>query len=357
MPGPWKTIEEENDGVNSVPLFHEVLRTLQAASPKLRRLTLCVGSIPSEDDEYNGWMGFIQDLDIQPFVQFRNLTSLVLVGQFTFPASIDSLVSTLLASPKLTILSLDLEGVPLSRVCNAYADSGGQPFALRHLRFSVFKERFRNGWSSLRKLATFQKLQSVELDIGYSWDDKDTYTPASREPIYQAIADPAKFTSLRCLSVNRLDDSLLTVIRKVGQSPDFPPFFLSELFFEVFDWDSAIKKGGFSIHPEKRLYWPTCFVLGQNIGYPSTSEFRLGLVREISGWQGLQLLHLSLDMEKDRVCVVIRVIITCRVYMWFALLTPSTSLAKDPSSYAYRLALYQPFRIIHHERALPPWRE
>lgn len=235
-------------------------------------------------------MRFIQDLDIQPFVQFRNLTSLVLVGQFAFPAGIESLVSTLLASPGLTILSLDLESVPLSRICTAYADSGGQPFALKHLRFSASEERFRNGWSSVRKLANFQKLESVELDIGNSWNDNDTYTPASREPIYQTIADPAEFISLRCLSVNRLDHALLTVIRRVGQSPAFPPFFLSELFFEVFDWDSTFKMGGFNIHPEKRLYWPTCFALGQNIGCPSTSESRQRLVSEISGWQGLQLL-------------------------------------------------------------------
>ncbi|KAL2862580.1 uncharacterized protein BJX67DRAFT_385498 [Aspergillus lucknowensis] len=303
IPGPWLTYDEGINWVNGVPLYSKLISTLQVSCPKLRRLTLCVPSIPEvdEDEEELEWRTFRKDVDVQCLAHFCNLTSLVLIGEFALPASFNSVVSTLLSSPSLRDLNLDLTGVHMYTICTEYAQSGGQPFRLKRLRFPVDDNRSTNGWLCLEQLTNIANLESLELDIRHTRSGSNTYNPASPEPtsIYQRIADPAAFLSLRRLSVNYLEEPLFALLRKIGQSPSFPPFFLSELFLETFHWNSAIKDG-FNIHPQKRLYWPRCFVLGQNVGYRSTPEFRQGLVREVSEWQGLRLLHLNLDMETDR---------------------------------------------------------
>ncbi|KAL2809132.1 hypothetical protein BJX63DRAFT_406681 [Aspergillus granulosus] len=297
MPGPWKTFQEEEDGNSFVPLFSDVVQTLQLRCTKLQHLTICVGDIPSLEIEHDDSLCFDWHRDIHRLVKFGNLRSLTLVGEFVCPASADAVVSTLLASPGFCDLSLDDNDLHLSGICTQYADSGGEPLSLKRLRYRAVPGHPNDAWPVLHKLTDLQKLEWMDMDIYRSWNGPDDGL-ARREPIYQALADPAQFSSLRRLSVDCLDDALFTTIQRVGQSLEFPPFFLSELFFQGVDCQGAVK-GGFNIHPKKREYWPTRFALGLNARPESTTEFRRGLTHEISTWKGLQLLHLCLDMDRS----------------------------------------------------------
>ncbi|KAL2846152.1 hypothetical protein BJY01DRAFT_175663 [Aspergillus pseudoustus] len=304
QPGSWKSFKEEEDGLNSVPIFDNLMRALQQSSPKLRDLTLCISDMPSLENEFDEWLRFNGAITMQSFVAFRSLTSLRLVGEWVRNASTNAIVSTLLYSPALSYFSVDGWSPSLPDICAQYAQAGGQQLGLKHLRYSAYHNKRFNTDSlpQWEKLTDLRKLESIELEIWRLRNDNGEYS-AAREGVYLRLADPAQFSSLRRLSVDRLDDALFTVVQGVGQNLELPPFFLSELFFETFDCDGAIR-GGFDIHPQKREYWPTCFVLGQNIGWRSKTAFRQRLVKEVSEWKALRLLHLPLHMKTDKAHLV-----------------------------------------------------
>jgi hypothetical protein len=232
-------------------------------------------------------------------VTFQNLESLALAGGFILPDSTDAIVSTLLASPGLVDLSLENYSLPLVTVCTQYVKSGGMPLALKRLRYPIALARDQDAWPYLHKLTDLSRLESLELEIGqqgYRTDDSFE----RRITVCQAITDPNQLGSLRRLSIDLLDNAVFTAIQRVGQSLDYPPWFMSELFAESFDSRGAINDG-FNFHPEKQKYWPTCFVLGDPVPSPDSTAPRYPPMEEISNWKALRLLHLGLDMTTDKV--------------------------------------------------------
>jgi hypothetical protein len=233
-------------------------------------------------------------------IAFQNLASLAVGGGFLLPDSTDAVVSTLLASPGLRDLGLEQYGVPLLNVCTQYADAGGKPLALRRLKYRTMHLRELDAWPHLHRLTDLGRLETIELETGRDSTRMAGIPFTPPRTIHVALTDPDQFRSLRRLAVDFLDDALIAALRRVGQRLHFPPWFLSELFFETYDSHGAIKDG-FLFHPEKVKYWPTCFVLGSNVGKANTAVFRQRLALEVSHWKALRLLHLQLDMKAEKV--------------------------------------------------------
>ncbi|KAL3442968.1 hypothetical protein BJX65DRAFT_285978 [Aspergillus insuetus] len=297
LPGPWKTTEEEDDGVPYVPLFSNLLRTLQSSCPRLQTLAISVGELPALD--ISQWLLFASQSDMHRLVPFQNLASLAVAGGFLLPDSTDAVVSTLLASPGLTDLSLEQYSVPLVSVCKQYADAGGKPLALKRLQYRANLPREQDAWPQLHMLTDLGRLENLELECGSVSDFRADILNAPVGTVYTTLSDPGQFQSLRRLSVDFLDEGVFLAVLRVGNNLDLPPLFLSELFFRTFD-SHGVCRGGFPFHPEKRKYWPTCFVLGQNVGKASSPAFRQGLAAEVGTWKALRLLHLQLDMKADQ---------------------------------------------------------
>jgi hypothetical protein len=297
LAGQWKTGKEEGDGVPYVPLFSSLLLTLRSYCTKLQTLDISVGEFPTLDS--SRWLLFSSHSDMHRLVTFHNLESLALAGGFILPDSTDAIVSTLLASPRLVDLSLENYSLPLISVCTQYVKSGGTPLALKRLRFPIALARDQDAWPYLHKLTDLSRLEFLELEIGQQGYRTDA-SFERRIAVCQAITDRSPLSSLRRLSMDRMDDTLFRAIQRVGQSLDYPPWFLSELFVESFDSRGGIKDG-FRFHHDKLKYWPTHFVLGDAVPAPDTDAFRYRLMLEISNWKALQLLHLGLDMTTDKV--------------------------------------------------------
>ncbi|KAJ0414816.1 hypothetical protein BJY00DRAFT_318470 [Aspergillus carlsbadensis] len=300
LSGPWKTGKEEGDGVPYVPLFSSLLRALQSSCPKLQTLDICVGDFPTLDG--TKWLIHASHSDMHRLVPFGGVRSLALAGGFILPDSTDAIVSTLLASPRLVDLSLENYSLPLISVCTQYAKSGGTPLGLERLRYRIPITCDQDAWPYLHRLTDVGKLECLELEIG-----QDGYRTESsfgrRIAVCQTLTDPSQFRSLRRLTIDRLDNAVFTAIQTVGQSLDFPPFFLSELFAESFDSRGCVKDG-FNFHPEKQKYWPTCFVLGDAVPRLDTADFNHRLMDEISNWEALRLLHLGLDLTTDKTLLI-----------------------------------------------------
>lgn len=312
-------------GYCTAPIFKRLLDALRLCSPRLRNLAISMPNIPLPNGGHGPnaaeitwfWTRYAEKAADHIGI-FKNLNSLAVVYRTLHVAeATDSLVATLMASPKLDRLSIDCPafahmqggtGLPfLHDVCHRFEISGGKPMYLRHLRLGEALvtpdghqiQSYDQRWDSVALLVEFAEIETLQIHSQcHDWAGVSPPT-FDQLPLYQTVTNTREFCSIRRLSLERLDTDVLALLKHVSKRLFYPKEFLSELFFYWFDYNDRKIRDGLRFNRFKRQYWPKMLSFSRPLKVRNVEASRRLFIETLSNLRGLKFLRIPLDMGRQ----------------------------------------------------------
>ena len=310
-------------GFSNAPLFADTLKILRENNPRLRHLAVKMSYLPNPALLAGGtpqaiFWNIYRAKAAEELGRFANLKSLkVAYFSSNMQKTAPSLLETLLASPDLVSLSIDGPSKMQSqqaatgqdflfKICTEYAERGGQPLALK--RFHVSErlltpddnniKSYKDRWSNLEKLVEFSGIHDLRINSQSQQDMANPSPPAghNQHTLNRIVTDKGCFHSLVCLSVERLDLSMATLIQQVGNDLSLPRWFLSRLHFYWFNYNSKKLHAKLCFDSLKKTFWPKTVSFTRPAKIRNNQKCRRLFVDAIVEWQALEALRIPLDL-------------------------------------------------------------